>query len=97
MDATRDIWEGYARRDSRIRYLRELENRGLNWNHCRVFAQSRAEYVRWAAADDVPSPSLIGEMVSLLESDPGIVLCIPHSKQIDAAGNLVRVTRKLAI
>lgn len=85
-DGTRDICERYARLDGRIRYHREDSNRGLTWNHRRVLELSRGTYFRWGAADDLPTPTMIGRFVAILEQDPSIVLCVPATKNIDADG-----------
>ena len=90
-DATRDICESYAARDSRVRYFREERNRGLSWNHARVFALSTGAYFRWAGADDIPSADLVEDSFRLLQATPGAVLCVPHTKNIDESGALTAV------
>ena len=85
-DATPEICADYARRDRRIRVVREPKNRGLSWNHARVLELAQGPYFRWGAADDLLSPGLIEEAVRLLESDSATVLCVPHTKNIDSEG-----------
>nr|PZN77482.1 MAG: glycosyltransferase family 2 protein [Pseudomonadota bacterium] len=88
-DGTREICREYAAKDRRIRYFREEQNRGLSWNHARVFELSRSELFRWSAADDIPSPGLLAELVEILRNDPSIVLCVPHTKNIDDDGAVI--------
>jgi glycosyltransferase involved in cell wall biosynthesis len=88
-DATRSICESYAKRDSRIKYFRQKENWGASWNHARVFSLCNREYFRWAAADDIPSAALLEETVHLLQADPRIVLCVPHTKNINDSGDII--------
>lgn len=52
-DATQSICEEYARRDPRIRYVRQAENKGALANFQFVLDQSRGEFFMWAAADDL--------------------------------------------
>lgn len=51
-DATQSICEEYARRDLRIRYVRQSENRGALANFQFVLDQAQGEFFMWAAADD---------------------------------------------
>jgi glycosyltransferase involved in cell wall biosynthesis len=88
-DATQEICRSYAARDARIRYFREEANRGLSWNHARAFELCSGEYFRWGAADDVPSPDLLDELHRQMSAEPRIVLCVPHTRNIDAAGTVV--------
>lgn len=90
-DATAEICADYARRDSRIRVVREPKNRGLSWNHARVLELARGPYFRWGAGDDTPSRGLIEEAVRLLEDDHAAVLVTPHTKNIDADGTIIGV------
>ncbi len=52
-DATAAICQEYAARDSRLRYVRQSENRGPTANFQFVLAEAVADYFMWAAADDV--------------------------------------------
>ena len=69
-DATPEICAGYARKDKRINYLRSPENRGILWNHRRVFeaVESPNQYFRWAGADDIMEPRLLQIMVEVLNT-----------------------------
>lgn len=87
-DRTRPICEDFARRDRRIRYVRADVNRGLSWNHARVFELSRGTFFRWGAADDLMSPDLLSEALALLEAEPRAVLCVPRTVNIDAEGGV---------
>src|SRR6185295_20414870 len=56
-DGTEAICREYAARDSRIRYLREPENRGGSWNFSRLPPLARGEYFRWSCHDDICEPT----------------------------------------
>lgn len=52
IDATKAICEEYVRKDPRIRYVRQSENRGALANFKFVLNQAKGEFFMWAAADD---------------------------------------------
>lgn len=52
-DATQSICEEYARRDPRVRYLRQAANKGALANFQFVLDQAQGEFFMWAAADDL--------------------------------------------
>src|SRR3990167_857582 len=51
-DGTEKICREYAARDSRIRYIRQKENRGVVANFQFVLAKAIGEYFMWAASVD---------------------------------------------
>jgi glycosyltransferase involved in cell wall biosynthesis len=72
-DATADICRGYAERDSRIRYIRQVQNIGAEPNFKFVLGEARAPYFMWSAGDDIRSPEFLEENVSFLELHPDYV------------------------
>jgi len=88
-DRTEEIARAYAARDCRVRYERGEKNRGCAWNHNRVFALARGRYFRWAAHDDLCSPTLLARTVELLDERPDVVWCHARSSHIDTAGALL--------
>ena len=85
-DGTAEVCAGYARRDSRIRLLRNPENAGAAENYNRVFREARGRYFKWAAADDVCLPGFLESCVEVLERHPRIVLCYPRTQCINERG-----------
>jgi glycosyltransferase involved in cell wall biosynthesis len=85
-DATPDICQEYASRDSRIQYHRQTENIGApaNWN----FVASRAcgRYFKWSSASDNCKPNFLTSCVPILDSDPSVVISFGKTTYIDAAG-----------
>ena len=65
--------------------LRSLENRGILWNHRRVFEaiESPQQYFRLAAADDVLEPGLLKTMVDVLQSRSEVEAVVPNTRNID--------------
>jgi len=68
-DATEAICKDYAEKDVRIRYIRQLENRGALANFEIVLNEAVGEYFMWAAADDRWSNLFINICVSALKDD----------------------------
>jgi len=88
-DDTPQICAEYARRDPRVRIVRQEQNCGVNLNHAKVFDLARGELFRWAAVDDIPAKDLLEHAVTLLE-DPLLVAYVPDAVNIDGSGRLVR-------
>jgi glycosyltransferase involved in cell wall biosynthesis len=90
-DATAEICADYGRKDRRIKYFRSPENRGILWNHRRVFEaiESPEQYFRWAGADDIIEPGLLEAMVAVLDDRPEVVAVMPDTKNIDDDGEIV--------
>ena len=65
-DGTQTICERYARRDSRIRYVRQSENKGAAANFSVVLDSAKTNFFMWAAFDDLWAPNYLMEATSLL-------------------------------
>ncbi len=85
-DATREICEGFAARDPRVRYYRNERNLGASPNWNRTFELSRGELFKWAAHDDVLCPTYIERAVAALDAEPDAVLCQSLIVYIDHGG-----------
>ena len=86
-DLTPEICRRYASRDGRIRYVRQKHNQGAAWNFCEVYKLSVGRYFKWAAADDICSPTYIERCVDVLDRDPTVVCCHSRTRKIDRDGN----------
>lgn len=89
-DGTGDICRRYAREDGRIRYLRQPHNIGLAPNHNVVFAASRGELFKWAAADDLYARDLLKRCVDALDEHPEIVLAHAWEAAIDESSTITQ-------
>lgn len=71
-DATREIAETYARRDSRIRVHHPSEFVDVTGSHNRALAigAADADYVKCVDADDWLFPHCLAEMIALMEAHP---------------------------
>jgi glycosyltransferase involved in cell wall biosynthesis len=67
-DDTEQIGREAAAQDSRIRYIRQPTNLGLEGNFDFVLSQATTPYFTWAAADDVRSPDYLKLTVAFLDA-----------------------------
>lgn len=90
-DATGEIAASYVRMDRRVRYLRHDRNLGVNRNWSFTAQQSCGKYLKWLSASDSLAPELLAACVDCLEADPTVVLCFPHTQQVDVQGRVLGV------
>jgi len=89
-DGTDEICREYASRDSRILYLRNHENLGINANTVRAYQESRpSTYFALIGHDDVWKPRFAEKMISLLVGDPGASLAFSYYEYIDENGRVL--------
>lgn len=72
-DSTQLICKEYARKDTRIRYIRQNENNGIFWNFNFVLHEARCDYFVWHGSDDFWEPNFLEKNVKMLESDSSLV------------------------
>jgi glycosyltransferase involved in cell wall biosynthesis len=89
-DATGDICREYAKADSRVRYIRQPRNIGAAPNHNFLFGQSRGEYFKWAAADDLYARDLLERCVDVLDKRPEVILAHSWTAAIDGDGLVIQ-------
>ncbi len=87
-DTTKLICQEYAARDPRIRYFRNLENVGAAENFNLTFELAKGVYFKWAAADDVLSPTFLEECVNVLDDHPDVVLAYSKVNRINPGGEI---------
>jgi glycosyltransferase involved in cell wall biosynthesis len=85
-DGTEAICRRIAEQDSRLRYLRQSENRGVIFNFEVVKREADSDYFMWASGHDLWSPGLISQCVAVMESDPNVVLAHGTCHWIDDTG-----------
>lgn len=90
-DETEAICRAYAKRDRRIRFVRQKTNRGAAWNFNNVFNLASAKYFKWAAADDLMAPDFCARCVSVLDASPETVLAYAKTLIIDEYGERKRL------
>ena len=87
-DATADICHGYARQDSRVRYIRQPKNIGLAPNHNVVVEEARGELFKWTAGDDLYARELVERCVDALDKYPEVVLAHCWSARVNGSGTV---------
>jgi glycosyltransferase involved in cell wall biosynthesis len=86
-DSTPEICREYARRDGRIKYIRQPANVGLLPNVEFVMRQARGRYCMLVGDDDVYEPEFAAKLIGLLERNPTVGLAHSGYTFIDADGS----------
>lgn len=87
-DGTRDICEACASADNRVRYYRQPTNRGAAWNYNFTFQQSKGDYFKWAAHDDLLGQNFISRALSVLSENPLVSLATCTALIMDDTGKI---------
>lgn len=86
-DDTERLCRDYAKKDSRIRYVRNPTNIGVNPNHNLVFEMNRGRYFAWAAHDIEQLPGMLSRCVREMQTGPGApVLVYPRCELAGDSG-----------
>jgi len=86
-DRTQEICRRLAAGDPRLRYSRSEVNRGAAWNYNHVLDLAVSPLFKWAAADDICTPSFLSQCVGALkEGGDGTVIAFPQTTLIDESG-----------
>ncbi|HEY3044868.1 MAG TPA: glycosyltransferase [Vicinamibacterales bacterium] len=74
-DRSLAICEAVARRDPRVRIIRNARNIGLHHNFNLLFREAKGKYFMWADQDDIREKTFVRKAVAALEADPDAVVC----------------------
>ena len=85
-DRTEAICRRYARRDPRIRYVRQARNIGAAPNHNFVAQQACGELFKWSSADDLCARDFLQRCIEALDQCPDVVLAHSWTALIDSVG-----------
>jgi len=75
-DKTGTICQEYAKKDKRIRYIRQETNMGIVWNFNFVLQEANTEFFMWASADDVWHHEFIQRNFKFLEKNTDFIASI---------------------
>lgn len=89
-DATGEICRDFARRDARVRYVRNERNLGAGPNYDSCFHKARGTYFKWAAHDDALAPGYLSKAVAALDAAPDAVLCTVGITEIGPNDEVLR-------
>lgn len=84
-DKTEEICRYFTSLDKRVRYFRQVENKGAFLNFKFVLDMANSEYFMWAASDDVWEENWLSEILPTVEKYQCLVY--GRLKQIDEFGN----------
>jgi glycosyltransferase involved in cell wall biosynthesis len=90
-DSTPEICRRYGRQDSRIRYIRQPHNIGLNPNHNFVVRQARGELFKMASHDDLYARDLLQRCVAALDAHPEVVVAHCWEAVVDPSGTVTKL------
>lgn len=76
-DSTQEICLKRTRRDSRLRYFRQKRNIGVFENYNELFRKCKTEYFKWQSSSDYCDRAFLTACVSVLNSNPDVVLVCP--------------------
>lgn len=85
-DQTEAICREAARRDARVRYIRNPSNIGAGPNFNGLVDLANGKYFKWLAHDDLMAPRFLEACVQALESDATAVLACPRVRFVDSHG-----------
>ncbi len=90
-DRTEAICREYAVKDSRIRYVRQPENRGGHWNFNYVLQAAKGLYFTYLACDDVLDSCFLEKTVNYMSRHNECVLVSGDFESIDKFGLRIRI------
>jgi glycosyltransferase involved in cell wall biosynthesis len=79
IDGSPEIYDEVARRDGRVRIIRNVTNIGVTRNFNTLFQEAKGKYFMWADQDDVRDTTFVRKTVAALEAAPAAVLCHSHT------------------
>jgi len=82
-DGTQAMCEDFARKDARVRYMRQSRNIGAprNWNA--VVHAARGQYFKWASANDFCNACFVEKCLQALMTDAQTVLAFGRTCLVD--------------
>ena len=89
-DGTERICREAAKRDHRIRYIRQSINLGSSANFEVLAHESRGNLFAWCAHDDRRRPTFVEACVAELQRRPEAVLCNSRVEFLDERGDVLR-------
>ena len=92
-DGTADICRGYAKQDSRIRYIRQPRNLGCAPNHNVLVQYARGDLFKWVSHDDLYGRELIERAIEALDEYPQVVLANCWTAMIDSSRTVTKAVR----
>jgi glycosyltransferase involved in cell wall biosynthesis len=89
-DQTEEICNEIAKRDRRVRYIRNPVNIGSIPNFKLSLERAEGQYFMWAACDDFWEPSFVEKMVKMLDEHPSCIMAFSGFNHVDINGAVFR-------
>lgn len=86
-DLTSEICKKFAEQDCRIKYYRQEQNMGANWNFNFVLQKAHFPYFLWVGVNDEISKYFLEKNYKILKTKPDVVGSISKIKQKDLRRN----------
>ncbi len=90
-DATERICREFAKKDNRVRYIRNKVNFGAAKNYNVLVDLAEGKYFKWAAHDDLLAPTYLEKCIETFKKHPEAILVYPQTEEIDEKGCLLNV------
>src|SRR5687768_10604451 len=95
-DSTPQILNEYARQDSRIRIIRNSENKGLTASLNIGLTQAQGRYIARQDADDISLPQRFEKQIHYLEAHPETIVVSSNIGIIDNTGQYLDTLKRAA-
>ncbi len=95
-DETPRICEEYAKKDRRVKYIRQKSNIGNAGNFDFLKESARGEYFMWASDDDKWAPTFVEKCLAALDADLGAVVAVTNLVYFDDLGRTKKENSKLS-
>lgn len=86
-----------VRRDLRVHYYRQKNNIGVFRNYNGLFMKCKSKYFKWQSSSDWCDDDLIGSSITVLESNPDVVLVYAGVFLVDKKGGLTEYSRDFGL
>lgn len=89
-DRTEAVCRAWAKRDPRIRYVRNARNVGASSNFNKTFELAQGEFFRWAAHDDILAPTYLEACMEVFDhGQESLVLVFPQRLLMSYEGEVL--------
>ncbi len=88
-DATQQVCEEYAKKDSRVRYIRHNPNIGACPNYTYALHAAHGEYFMWVSYDDYLDPTYIEKCMARITKDPHAAMVMADYVHVNEKGERV--------
>ncbi|MEQ9459874.1 MAG: glycosyltransferase [Phycisphaeraceae bacterium] len=96
-DGSSEIARGYAKRDERVRYVRDERNRGMYFALHDGLALTAGGYLGWVDSDDRLMAGALEQCVGVLETRSEVGMVYTDHVEMDETGRELRVGARCAI